>query len=153
MVGLLPPDSGEVWVNGKLLGSGGEDFPKDVGILINETGFIGYLSGFQNLKMLAQIWNIIDDETIQETMRSVGLDDTDRTPVRKYSMGMKQKLGIAQAIMENQSIVILDEPYNALDFEANREVTQILERLKGQGKTILLTSHQHQYPEKLCDKI
>lgn len=153
MVGLLPPDSGEVRVNGELLGSGGEDFPKDVGILINETGFIGYLSGFQNLKMLAQIRNIVNDETIRETMRSVGLDDADRTPVRKYSMGMKQKLGIAQAIMENQSIVILDEPYNALDFEANREVTQILERLKGQGKTILLTSHQHQYLEKLCDKI
>ncbi|MCD8323134.1 MAG: ABC transporter ATP-binding protein [Oscillospiraceae bacterium] len=153
MVGLLPPDRGEVWLGGKLLGSGGEDFPKDVGILINETGFIGYLSGFQNLKMLAQIRNIVDDETIRETMRSVGLDDADRTPVRKYSMGMKQKLGIAQAIMENQSIVILDEPYNALDFEANREVTQILERLKGQGKTILLTSHQHQYLEKLCDKI
>ncbi|MCC8107435.1 MAG: ABC transporter ATP-binding protein [Clostridiales bacterium] len=153
MVGLLPPDRGEVCVNGELLGSGGEDFPKDVGILINETGFIGYLSGFQNLKMLAQIQNIVDDETIRETMRLVGLDDADRTPVRKYSMGMKQKLGIAQAIMENQSIVILDEPYNALDFEANREVTQILERLKGQGKTILLTSHQHQYLEKLCDKI
>lgn len=153
MVGLLLPDRGEVWVNGELLGSGGEDFPKDVGILINETGFIGYLSGFQNLKMLAQIRNIVDDETIRETMRSVGLDDADRTPVRKYSMGMKQKLGIAQAIMENQSIVILDEPYNALDFEANREVTQILERLKSQGKTILLTSHQHQYLEKLCDKI
>ncbi|MCD7918746.1 MAG: ABC transporter ATP-binding protein [Clostridiales bacterium] len=153
MVGLLPPDSGEVRVNGELLGSGGEDFPKDVGILINETGFIGYLSGFQNLKMLAQIRDIVDDETIRETMRSVGLDDADRTPVRKYSMGMKQKLGIAQAIMENQSIVILDEPYNALDFEANREVTQILERLKGQGKTILLTSHQHQYLEKLCDQI
>ncbi len=153
MVGLLPPDSGEVRVNGELLGSGGEDFPKDVGILINETGFIGYLSGFQNLKMLAQIRNIVDNEAIRETMRSVGLDDADRTPVRKYSMGMKQKLGIAQAIMENQSIVILDEPYNALDFEANREVTQILERLKSQGKTVLLTSHQHQYLEKLCDKI
>ncbi|MCD8013496.1 MAG: ABC transporter ATP-binding protein [Lachnospiraceae bacterium] len=153
MVGLLPPDSGEVRVNGELLGSGGEDFPKDVGILINETGFIGYRSGFQNLKMLAQIRNIVDDETIRETIRSVGLDDADKIPVRKYSMGMRQKLGIAQAIMENQSIVILDEPYNALDFEANREVTQILERLKGQGKTILLTSHQHQYLEKLCDKI
>ncbi|MCD8125941.1 MAG: ABC transporter ATP-binding protein [Clostridiales bacterium] len=100
MVGLLPPDSGEVRVNGELLGSGGEDFPKDVGILINETGFIGYLSGFQNLKMLARIRNIVDDETIRETMRSVGLDDADRTPVWKYSMGMKQKLGIAQAIME-----------------------------------------------------
>ena len=82
-------------------------------------------------------------------MKKVGLDPDDKTPVKKYSMGMKQKLGIAQAIMEGQTIIILDEPYNALDFKTNREITDILEHLKKEGKTILLTSHQHEYLEKL----
>lgn len=86
-------------------------------------------------------------------MRLVGLDPDDKTRVKKYSMGMKQKLGIAQAIMEGQSIIILDEPYNALDFNANKEITAVLRRLKEEGKTILLTSHQQEYLDKLCDKM
>lgn len=123
------------------------------GIFINEPGYIEYYSGYKNLKMLAEIQNKITDEQIKETMEKVGLDYNDRTPVKKYFMGMKQKLGIAQAIMENQKIIILDEPYNALDFQTNREITSILKNLKEQGKTILLTSHQHEYLDKLCDRI
>ncbi len=123
------------------------------GILINEPGYIEYYSGYKNLKMLAEIQNKITDEQIKETMEKVGLYYNDRTPVKKYSMGMKQKLGIAQAIMENQKIIILDEPYNALDFQTNKEITSILKNLKEQGKTILLTSHQHEYLDKLCDRI
>ena len=129
------------------------DFPGDVGILINEPGYIEYISGFRNLKLLAEINNKIGEKEIKESMKMVGLDPEDKTPVKKYSMGMKQKLGIAQAMMEEQTIIILDEPYNALDYKTNHEITDILERLKKEGKTILLTSHQHDYLEKLCDVI
>lgn len=153
MTGLMPVKSGEVYVNGNKLGEKGMDFPKGVGILINEPGYIEYYSGFKNLQMLAQIQGTIGDEQIKETMKLVGLDPTDKTPVKKYSMGMKQKLGIAQAIMEKQTIVILDEPYNALDFQTNKDITRLLIRLKEEGKTLLLTSHQHDYLEKLCDRI
>ena len=152
ITGLLPCDSGKVIVNGETLGEQ-IDFPNNVGILINDPGYIEYLSGYRNLKLLAEINNLIGEKEIKETMKKVGLDPDDKTPVKKYSMGMKQKLGIAQAIMEGQTIIILDEPYNALDFKTNREITDILEHLKKEGKTILLTSHQHEYLEKLCDDI
>lgn len=150
MTGLLPLDTGEVRVNGDKLGKD-RDFPEDVGILINSPGYIDCYSGFKNLQMLAGIQGKIGDEEIRSTMQLVGLDPDDNTHVKKYSMGMKQKLGIAQAIMEHQKIIILDEPYNALDFSANKEITKIIMELKEEGRTILLTSHQHEYLEKLCD--
>lgn len=152
MTGLIPVDEGEVIVNGKKLGRD-TDFPEDVGILINSPGYIEYYDGFRNLQMLAQIRGIVSDEEIKAAMILVGLNPDDKTKVKKYSMGMKQKLGIAQAIMEHQKIIILDEPYNALDFNTNKEITRILKELKEEGKTILLTSHQHEYLEKLCDKL
>lgn len=150
MAGLLPMDAGRVIVNGNVLGEK-DDFPEDVGILINSPGYIECYSGFKNLQMLAGIQGKIGDEEIKSTMRLVGLDPENKTHVKKYSMGMKQKLGIAQAIMEHQKIIILDEPYNALDFTTNKEITRILNNLKKEGRTILLTSHQHEYLEKLCD--
>lgn len=150
--GLLPADSGTVKVGSQVLGEN-RDFPENVGILINEPGYIEYYSGYKNLQLLAEIRNIVGSKEIQKTMELVGLDYKDKTPVKKYSMGMKQKLGIAQAIMEGQSIIILDEPYNALDYKTNHEITKILERLKEAGKTILLTSHQHGYLSKLCDTL
>ena len=150
--GLLPADSGIIKVGGEVLGEN-RDFPENVGILINEPGYVGYCSGYQNLQMLAEIRGIVGNDEIKSTMELVGLSDKDKTPVRKYSMGMKQKLGIAQAIMEGQSIIILDEPYNALDYKTNYEITKILERLKEEGKTLLLTSHQHGYLRKLCDTL
>lgn len=150
--GLLPADSGIIKVGGEVLGEN-RDFPENVGILINEPGYVGYCSGYQNLQMLAEIRGIVGNDEIKSTMELVGLCHKDKTPVRKYSMGMKQKLGIAQAIMEGQSIIILDEPYNALDYKTNYEITKILERLKEEGKTLLLTSHQHGYLRKLCDTL
>jgi ABC-2 type transport system ATP-binding protein len=152
MTGLLPVDAGEVIINGKKLGREG-DFPEDVGIFINAPGYIEYESGFKNLQMLAQIQGKINDDEVKAAMRLVGLDPMDKTKVKKYSMGMKQKLGIAQAIMEHQRIIILDEPYNALDFNTNKEITKVLKELKQEGRTILLTSHQQEYLDKLCDKM
>lgn len=153
MTGLIRPDRGQIIVNGDELGKHGRDFPRRVGILINEPGYIETCSGYKNLLLLAEIQNIINEKTVQKTMEMVGLDYRDKTIVRKYSMGMRQKLGIAQAIMEGQTIVMLDEPYNALDYKTNKEITQILQRLKDEGKTLLLTSHQHVYLERLCDRI
>ena len=153
ITGLMKVDDGTVVVNGEILGKNGQDFPDNVGILINEPGYIEYYSGYKNLQLLAEIQGKIDDKKIQETMTMVGLDYKDKTPVKKYSMGMKQKLGIAQAIMENQEIVILDEPYNALDYKSNKEITKILEQLKEVGKTLLITSHQHEYLKRLCDRL
>lgn len=153
MTGMMRPDQGQIFVNGDELGKNGRDFPSRVGILINEPGYIETCSGYKNLLLLAEIQNIIDEQRIQETMEMVGLDYRDKTSVRKYSMGMRQKLGIAQAIMENQTIVMLDEPYNALDYKTNKEITLILQKLKGEGKTLILTSHQHVYLERLCDRI
>jgi ABC-2 type transport system ATP-binding protein len=152
IAGLIPVDSGTVTVMGELLGDK-KDFPDSVGILINDPGYIEYYSGYKNLKLLAEIKNVISDEEIRKVMKMVGLDCNDRTPVRKYSMGMKQKLGIAQAFMENQQIVILDEPYNALDYKTNHDITDVIKQLKEEGRTVLLTSHQHEYLERLCDTI
>lgn len=153
ITGLLPMDSGTVTVGGVQIGGKDGNFPKDVGILINSPGYIDFYSGFRNLKLLAEINNTISDAQIRDTMNMVGLEPQLKMPVKKYSTGMKQKLGIAQAIMENQSIIILDEPYNALDFQTNRDITKIINKLRSDGKTILLTSHQHEYLEKLCDEI
>lgn len=152
MTGLIPVDEGEVIINGKKLGKDG-DFPENVGVLINSPGYIDYYSGFKNLQLLAQIQDKISDEEIKSAMILVGLDPEDQTKVKKYSMGMKQKLGIAQAIMEHQKIIIMDEPYNALDFNTNKEITRVLYELKEEGITILLTSHQQEYLDKLCDKM
>ena len=151
--GLLPTDQGEIEVNGIKVGGKAGVFPKDVGILINSPGYIEFYSGFYNLKLLAEINSTISDEHICKVMEICGLDPHSKTPVRKYSMGMKQKLGIAQAIMENQNILLLDEPYNALDFSTNKDITKVIQQLHREGKTILLTSHQHEYLEKLCDEI
>ncbi len=152
IAGLIPTDAGSIRVHGEILGER-RDFPESVGILINEPGYIEHCSGYKNLQLLAEIRNLIGKEEIQKTMEMVGLDFQDKTPVRKYSMGMKQKLGIAQAMMEGQDILMLDEPYNALDFQANNDITAILGRLKAEGKTLLLTSHQHGYLKKLCDTL
>ncbi|WP_036833868.1 ABC transporter ATP-binding protein [Pontibacillus litoralis] len=150
--GLMRADEGTVYVNGERLGDK-NDFPKDTGVLIDSPGYIELYSGFQNLKMIASILNKIDDKQIEETMKLVGLDPYNKTKVKNYSLGMKQKLGIAQAIMENQQLLILDEPFNGLDFKTIKELQQIIRRLNEEGKTILLTSHEHEYLEKLCNRM
>ena len=150
--GIEPVTQGAVLIRGEQLGIK-MDFPRDMGILINSPGYIEYYTGFKNLQMLAEIQNKISKEDIKTTMKLVGLNPNDKTVVKNYSVGMKQKLGIAQAIMENQDIIILDEPFNALDFKTNREIINLLRKLKEERKTILLTSHQHEYLERLCDKL
>ena len=150
--GFEKPNSGEIFIRKEKVGET-FDFPSDVGIIINEVGYIGIYSGFKNLQYLAEIRNKIDDNKIKETMEMVGLDPNNKTKVKNYSLGMKQKLGIAQAIMENQDILILDEPFNALDYKTNKEIKNLLIKLKNEGRTIMITSHNHNDIEELCSEI
>ena len=150
--GFEKPDEGTVLVGEKYLQKG-NDFPENVGVFINSPGFIGIYDGFKNLKFLADIKGNISDEDIKETMLKVGLDPENKTKVDNYSLGMKQKLGIAQAIMENQEILVLDEPFNALDYRTYEDIKAIIRELKAEEKTILLTSHHYEDIEQLCDKV
>lgn len=152
LCGFEKPDKGKVFVGGKHLGKG-HDFPENVGVFINSPGFIGIYDGFKNLKFLADIKANIGDEQIKEAMCKVGLDPDNKTKVDNYSLGMKQKLGIAQAIMENQDILVLDEPFNALDYRTYEDIKGIIRELKAEGKTIFLTSHHYEDIEQLCDQV
>ena len=135
--GLILPTSGEIFVDGRKIGVD-IDFPESLGIMIEVPGFIPFLSGFENLKSLARINNIIDDNTINQSLDKVGLDSKDKRKVKKYSLGMRQRLAIAQALMENPDLYILDEPFNGLDIKGVGEVRTILNDLKNNGKTIIL---------------
>lgn len=150
--GFVTPDSGEVWVDGKKIGTDC-DFPENIGVIIENPGFSPYISGFKNLKNLAYIRKKIGDEQIRQAMQMVGLDPNDKKWVSKYSLGMRQRLGIAQAIMEDQSILILDEPMNGLDADSVEKVRELLLELKNAGKTIVIASHNKEDIAVLCDEV
>lgn len=150
--GFLTPDSGQVYVRGQALGKG-RDFPENVGVLINSPGFIGLNTGLQNLRYLAGIRGVAGEKEIRSAMQKTGLDPEDKTKIEHYSMGMKQKLGIAQAIMEDQDILILDEPFNALDYKTYNDTKEIIRILQAEGRTILMTSHNYDDLETLCTHI
>ena len=150
--GFVRADQGQVKVNGQVVGKD-VDFPDDLGVIIETPGFLPYYSGFKNLKLLADLRGRIGNRDIEQAMTLVGLDFKSKKSVRKYSMGMKQRLGIAQAVMENPSILILDEPMNGLDKQGIADVRELLKKLCSQGKTILITSHNHEDIEQLCDTV
>jgi ABC-2 type transport system ATP-binding protein len=150
--GFLKPTSGTVTVNGKVIGRQ-EDFPKSLGLIIEAPGFLPHLSGFRNLSILASVNKRIDKKRIKETIRLVGLDPDMKKPVGKYSLGMRQRLGIAQAIMEDPELLILDEPMNGLDKNGVREMRELLKGLVGKGKTIILSSHNPADIDALCDTV
>ena len=150
--GFIKPTSGEIHVNDKKVGKDC-DFPDNLGIIIETPGFIPYYSGYKNLKLLADLNKKIDSDKIKETMKKVGLDPNLRRHVKKYSLGMRQRLGLAQAIMENPDILILDEPMNGLDKEGVADMRKYLLELKENGKTILIASHSSEDIEILCDTV
>ena len=150
--GFVPVTSGTIRVRSQVVGKD-VDIPKDMGIIIESPGFLPGYSGFHNLRLLARMRNKIDDEKIRETLRFVGLDPGDKKHVGKYSMGMRQRLGLAQAIMEDPEILILDEPMNGLDRQGVKEIRQCLLKLRDQGKTILLASHNAEDIRVLCDQV
>ncbi len=150
--GFVRPSAGSVTVAGKQIGKDC-DFPKSVGIIIETPGFIPYYSGYRNLKLLADLNKKIGKEEIRSTMEKVGLDPDLKRHVRKYSLGMRQRLGLAQAIMENPDLLILDEPMNGLDKDGVADMRKYLLDLKTQGKTILIASHSAEDIEVLCDTV
>ncbi|MFO7295947.1 MAG: ABC transporter ATP-binding protein [Caldicoprobacter sp.] len=149
--GLIKPTRGEVRVFGKRIGVD-VSFPESLGLIIENVGFWEQWTGFQNLKFLASIKNIITDEDIRAAIRRVGLDPDDKRIYGKYSLGMKQRLGIAQAIMEKPQLIVLDEPTNSLDEEGVGLVRNILLEEKERGATILIASHIKEDIDLLCDE-
>ena len=150
--GFLKPTTGVISVNHKIVGKD-IDFPENLGFIIETPGFLLNYSGYKNLKYLASIRKKIDGNEIKESMSLVGLDSADKKHVGKYSMGMRQRLGIAQAIMEKPDILVLDEPMNALDKNGVEEMRRLFLKMKSEGKLILLTSHNREDIEILCDEV
>lgn len=150
--GLVPYKIGEITVNGKVVGRD-IDIPKNVGVIIETPGFLPNYSGLNNLKFLAKISGKIGNAEIKNAIKSVGLNPDDKKHVGKYSLGMRQRLGLAQAIMENPDILILDEPMNGLDKDGVQDMRQYLLDLKSQGKTILIASHSAEDIDALCDSV
>lgn len=150
--GLMHPEEGVILVNGKRVGRD-VDMPEDIGAIIEAPGFLPNYSGYKNLRFLANIRRKIGKEEILNVLKTVGLDPESRKHVGKYSLGMRQRLGIAQAIMEDPEILILDEPMNGLDNAGVQDIRALLLELKTQGKTILLASHNHEDIAALCDTV
>lgn len=150
--GLVTIEEGAVYINGEQIGKEIE-MPRSIGVIINEPGFISNMSGISNLKLLAAIKGKAKGNDIEGTMRMVGLDPDERKHVGKYSLGMKQRLAIAQAIMENPEVLIFDEPMNGLDNNGVTEMRELFKRLRAQGKTILLSSHNSSDIDELCDSV
>lgn len=150
--GFLQPTSGKVLVNGKQIGKD-VDFPEDLGLIIETPGFLPQLSGLRNLEILASLKKRIGLKEVAAVIRRVGLDPLSAKPVGKYSLGMRQRLGIAQAIMEDPSLLILDEPMNGLDKNGVAEMRELFKSLATGGRTILLASHNIQDIDALCDTV
>lgn len=150
--GLILPTKGSISVDNKLLHKE-LSFPESMGLIIEKPNFLSYLSGYNNLSLIANIRNDVSKLDIESIMCQVGLDPNSKKNVKKYSLGMKQRLAIAQALMENPDLLILDEPFNGLDEAGVNLVRGILMEKKKEGKTILLTSHNSDDIELLCDRV
>lgn len=150
--GMLYPTEGQIEVNGKVLERG--DFPQDTGIILDNTGFLKELTGYKNLKILASVLKRVSDEKIAAVMELVGLEAGNKTPVGKYSVGMKQKLLLAQAIMEEPELLLLDEPFNGLDEESEQKMMGLLRKMnQDKGVTIVIVSHDMEGIRSLCHKV
>ena len=149
--GLIRPTQGEVSITGKVLGKD-LSFPESVGVFLENPAFLGAYSGFQNLKLLASIKSVADDEAIRSALSRVGLRPDDHKKYRKYSLGMKQRLGIAAAIMERPDIVILDEPTNSLDADGVNLVKSVIKDEKKRGALVIISCHDAELLQDLSDE-
>lgn len=150
--GFITPDGGEITVSGKRIGKD-VDVPKNIGLIIESPGFLPNFSGFSNLWQLAKIRGKITKDDVRGVIKKVGLDPGEKKHVGKYSLGMKQRLGIAQAIMEDPDILILDEPMNGLDKNGVEDMRELLLQLKADGKAIIIASHNSVDIDVLCDRV
>ncbi len=152
IAGLIIPTQGSVAYDKKILGKE-LDFPPSIGLLIENPSFLDSRSGFDNLKLLASIKGIINDKIITDTIRKVGLNPDDNKKYRKYSLGMKQRLGIAAAIMESPDVIILDEPTNALDSSGIVLTKKLIRKECERGALVIMTCHDREILENVCDII
>ncbi len=150
--GLLRPDTGRIFVDNREVGRD-MDFPDNIGIIIETPGFLPHLTGFQNLKILASLKRKANEHTIRAVLEQVGLDPNMKKPVGKYSLGMRQRLGLAQALMEDPELLILDEPFNGLDKQGTAHIRGIIKGLRTEGKTVILASHNQVDIDELCDTV
>lgn len=148
--GFMKADEGEILINGQAVKV---SQAQDMGIILENPGFIGSMSGFKNLKLLASIKRKLTDEQIKDAIRRVGLNPDEKKSVSSYSLGMRHRLAIAQAIMEDPEILLLDEPMNGLDRYGVIEIRELLKSLRASGKTILIASHYAEDIEALCDTV
>ena len=150
--GLLYPQAGTVTVGGKVVGKD-VDYPENIGFIIEAPGFLPRYSGLKNLKYLASVRGKVKEVEIRKYMELVGLNPDDKKHVGNYSLGMRQRLGIAQALMENPDILILDEPFNGLDNQGVDEIRKLFLELKKEGKVMLIASHNSEDIKILCDRV
>lgn len=149
--GFLTPEEGTIQISGKTMNNG--DARENMGILIETPGFLERETARNNLYFLAKLNGIIGKKEIDAVLQKVGLDKNDKKKVKKYSLGMRQRLGIAQAIMENPDILLLDEPMNSLDENGVKEMRELFLQLKREGKVIIIASHDMEDIRTLCDKV
>ena len=152
LCGILPWERGVIRIQGKEMHPG-KGTPPLLGLVIEHPGFIGSMSGWRNLKYLAGIRGIAGDAQIKASLEQVGLLHEAKKPVKKYSLGMRQKLAIAQALMEAPDIYLMDEPFNGLDKTSTAAIQKLFMELRAQGKTFLLVSHQPSDISSLCDDV
>lgn len=152
IAGLIHPTTGKITVNDKVLHRD-ISFPPNMGLIIEKPEFISYLTGFENLLLLAEIKHIATEEKIRTLMKQFSLNPESKQRISKYSLGMKQKIGIIQAIMENPDILILDEPFNALDENSVLMLRDLLLNFQKAGKLIIITSHHREDIESVCNHI
>lgn len=150
--GLIKLDSGKVFIDDKILGET-ISFPPDTGIVIENMELLPEYSAAKNLKILSKIKKIANDEDIRDALQRVGLDPDSTQIVKKFSLGMKQRLNIAQAIFEKQKIILLDEPTNALDEDGVKLIYDVVKQEKERGATIIVSTHHKEDLEELCDVI
>lgn len=150
--GLIRPTSGAVYIDGKKLGKD-MDFPGSLGLLIENPAFLPNYTGLKNLELLAAIQKRVGLEEVRQAIRDAGLDPDDKRKFRKYSLGMKQRLGIAAAIMERPELILLDEPTNALDDQGVTQICELIRRERERGALILLACHDAKILEGLADEI
>ncbi|CAN2248781.1 ABC transporter ATP-binding protein [Bacillus vallismortis] len=153
IAGLLKLTKGQITVNNLVIGKD-TDFSRNTGILIEYPSFIPVYTGYQNLKFLASINKKVSDQEIRKMIEQVGLDPEDKRKVKRYSLGMKQRLGLAQALMESPSLLLLDEPTNALDKKGIQLITDLLKKEKEKGTTIVVASHDETLTENnIVDRV
>ena len=152
IAGLIKPSKGKVWVDGKPLGKK-HSFPDDLGIVIENVGLWPEYTGMENLALLAKIRGKIGKQEMEEALKRVGLSPSDSRIYKKYSLGMKQRLAIAQAIMERPKLLLLDEPTNALDENGVALIHDLILRERKRGATIVLASHNRADIDLLCDSV